>query len=167
MVLNGVRVFALVRTLLFASVFIAGVLVYFPWWLGVFRWPDAWEPRWQLLGFVPLTLGSLLGLRCLLAFAWTGRGTPAPFDPPRRLVVEGLYRHVRNPMYWGAFLILAGQWMLFGRRWDGGVYVLCFAALAHLFVRFHEEPSLRRRFGAEYDNYCRMVPRWLPRLRPW
>ena len=157
------QVFALLRTLVFAAFFIAGVLVYLPWAIGVFRWPDDEVLNWRLFGVLPLLAGICVGLHCVFAFAWIGRGTPAPFDPPRRLVVRGLYRYVRNPMYWGAFLILAGQWVLFGGGWPAAVFTAVFAACSHLFVCFYEEPALRRRFGADYDEYSRAVPRWIPR----
>lgn len=161
------RVSALARTLIFASLFIAVVLVGLPWALGVFRWASGRRGYWEWLGIVPLFLGAWLGLYCAFAFAWTGRGTPAPFDPPRTLVIQGVYRYTCNPMYWGAFLILIGQWALFGAAWTALVYVACFVTLAHLLVYFHEEPSLRKKFGQDYVDYCRNVPRWLPRLKPW
>lgn len=164
---RAAQIFALLRTLVFASLFIAGVLIYLPWAIGIFRWPRSWELGWEFLGLVPLLCGAYLALRCIIAFAWIGQGTPAPFDPPRTLVVEGVYRYVRNPMYWGAFLILLGQWALFGVGWAPVAYIAGFAGLAHLFVRYYEEPTLRGKFGADYDDYCRNVPRWLPRLRPW
>ncbi len=161
------QISAVIRTLIFASIFIAGVLVYLPWGIGIFRWQRPLQARWEFFGIVVLLLGAYLGLQCVLAFAWTGYGTPAPFDPPRTLVIKGLYRHVRNPMYWGALLILAGQWFLFGIGWATIIYIACFVLLAHLFVCFYEEPTLRHKFGADYDDYCRSVPRWIPRLKPW
>ncbi|HUH98116.1 MAG TPA: isoprenylcysteine carboxylmethyltransferase family protein [Anaerolineales bacterium] len=161
------QVFALVRTVIFASLFIAGVLIYLPWAIGIFRWVSSPQPDWRFLGIVPLVCGACLSLYCIFAFAWTGLGTPAPFDPPRTLVIKGLYRYVRNPMYWGAFLILVGQWALFGVGWNTVIYIACFAGLTHLFVYFYEEPTLRQKFNRDYSDYCRNVPRWLPRLKPW
>ena len=155
------QIFALARTLIFASLFIAGVLVYLPWAIGIFRRPPSSQPRWELFSFVPLVFGACLGLYCIFAFAWTGRGTPAPFDPPRALVIGGVYRYVRNPMYWGAFLILVGQWALFGVGWGTVIYIACFVVLTHLFVRLYEEPALQENFGDDYYDYCRNVPRWL------
>lgn len=159
------QIFALARTLIFASLFIAGVLVYLPWAIGVFRRAPGPQPGWELFGIVPLVFGGCLGLYCMFAFAWRGRGTPAPFDPPRALVIQGIYRYVRNPMYWAAFLILVGQGILFGVGWPTVIYIACFAVLTHLFVRFYEEPTLQEKFGDHYDEYCRKVPRWLPRLK--
>jgi protein-S-isoprenylcysteine O-methyltransferase Ste14 len=160
-----IQSYALARTLVFALLFIAGVLIYLPWALGVYDWTSGSRLHWKYLGIVPLAFGAYLGIHCVFAFAWRGHGTPAPFDPPRNLVIEGGYRHVRNPMYWGAFLILTGQGILFGVGWPTAVYIVCFIAATHLFVRFYEEPVLHRKFGNSYDDYCRHVPRWLPRLK--
>jgi protein-S-isoprenylcysteine O-methyltransferase Ste14 len=92
-------------------------------------------------------------------------GTPAPVKPPEKLVANGLYRHVRNPMYVAVFIIIIGQALLFG-----DAALLPYAAIIwtafHLFVIFYEEPNLRRRFGADYELYCSRVPRWLPRIFP-
>ena len=103
-----------------------------------------------------------LALWCVLTFALVGRGTPAPFDPPRRLVVRGPYRFVRNPMYIGAAIALAGA-ALFYRSLPLLGYLALFLLVTHLFVCVYEEPTLRRAFGAEYEAYCRRVRRWWPR----
>jgi protein-S-isoprenylcysteine O-methyltransferase Ste14 len=118
-------------------------------------------------------LGMLL-LACGLGFAvWTvrlfvqvGRGTPAPWDPPQRLVVEGPYRHVRNPMISSALMMLAGEALLLG-SWPIAVWLLVFFAGNALYFPLVEEKGLRQRFGAAYDHYAENVPRWLPRLTPW
>jgi len=96
--------------------------------------------------------------------AFVGKGTPAPFDPPRRLVVRGPYRFVRNPMYIGAALALAGAALFYG-SWPLLGYMGLFLLITHLFVRLYEEPVLRRLFGTEYEEYCRVVRRWRPSLR--
>ncbi len=98
---------------------------------------------------------------CILTFALLGRGTPAPFDPPRRLVVRGPYRYVRNPMYLGAGLALAGAALFYetGVLW---AYAGGFLVLTHLLVVLYEEPTLRRTFGEDYETYCRQVRRWWP-----
>ena len=110
------------------------------------------------------------GLACLLEsfarFTVVGRGTPAPLAQTEVLVVSGLYRFVRNPMYVCVLVVIAGQALLFGQPWlfaYAGVVLIVF----HLFVRFYEEPQLRRRFGKAYVDYCLHVGRWRPRLRPW
>jgi protein-S-isoprenylcysteine O-methyltransferase Ste14 len=160
-----VRLLAMLRTAAFVFLFVAAVLVYLPWGLGIYRLPP--HRGWYAAGFLPLMAGAYIVLRCAFAFAWRGRGTPAPFDAPRELVVEGLYRYVRNPMYWGAFLLLIGQWMLFGWGWGGGLYLAIFAACVHVFVLIYEEPTLRGKFGKSYEDYCANVPRWIPRRTPW
>jgi protein-S-isoprenylcysteine O-methyltransferase Ste14 len=113
-------------------------------------------------------LSGLAGMLFLLWSCWEfvfrGRGTPAPIDPPKVLVAEGLYRFVRNPMYLGALLILLGHVLWF----QSLRLLMCVAAITaafHLFVVFYEEPFLRRNFGSSYEDYCKRVPRWIPRVR--
>lgn len=119
-----------------------------------------------LLGAALIGLGFALWLWTVRLFARIGKGTLAPWDPPRRLVVEGPYRHVRNPMIAGVLAVLAGEAALFGSLplliWFG----LFFAANVIGF-QVYEEPRLERRFGEEYRTYKRNVPRWLPRRTPW
>ncbi len=121
---------------------------------------------WRLLGILPLATGGLALLWCNWAFVVRGRGTAAPYDPPRKLVVQGLYRYVRNPMYVSAVLIVLGIGL-----WTGAAslfgYSLLLALSYHLFVRYYEEPHLRRVFGQSYGEYCAGVPRWWPRITPW
>jgi len=125
-------------------------------------------------GWLPFRfLGGLLicaGLPALLdsfaRFAVQGWGTPAPVFPTKHLVVTGLYRFVRNPMYVAVVSVILGQGLLFGnvRILEYGVVVwLAF----HLFVLAYEEPTLRATFGREYEQFCAGVPRWIPRLHPW
>ena len=113
-------------------------------------------------------LGFSVALRCVWDFGWVGRGTPATVAPPQRLVVVGFYRYVRNPMYLGFATGWIGLWILFGRPDPRVIAAVAVAALGvHLFVVFYEEPTLRKKFGANYEEYCRNVRRWWPRLRPW
>jgi len=113
-------------------------------------------------------LGFSVALRCVWDFGRTGHGTPAPFVPPQRLVVVGFYRYVRNPMYVGFFAGWVGLWIVFGRaNRTALVVVLIATAAVVLFVKFYEEPTLRRMFGADYEEYCRNVPRWIPRMHAW
>jgi protein-S-isoprenylcysteine O-methyltransferase Ste14 len=116
----------------------------------------------RILGVVLLTAGAALVVETTARFAFQGRGTPAPWAPPERFVVRGSYRLVRNPMYVGVLALILGQGLLLGRE-----ILFAWAALAwlffHLFVVIEEEPGLRRRFGAAYEEYCRRVGRWLPR----
>jgi protein-S-isoprenylcysteine O-methyltransferase Ste14 len=117
----------------------------------------------QLIGLVVGAAGAALALWCVLTFAFLGRGTPAPFDPPRRLVVRGPYRRVRNPMYLGAAVAL-GAAALFYQSLALLAFAAGFLLVTHLFVIGYEEPTLRRMFGAEYEAYCRTVWRWRPKL---
>lgn len=133
-----------------------------------------WEMAPPLLGLTALrpvgAFLALLGLAGLAESFWRfaihGRGTPAPVMPPTRLVVTGLYRYVRNPMYVAVLAIVVGQALFFGRRG-----LLAYAALVwatvHVWVLGYEEPALRARFGADYAAYGAAVRRWWPRLRPW
>ena len=155
--------FVLIRTITYASLFIGFVLVYLPArllaWSGIIRpaamgWP-------QIAGLVVCAAGAAIALSCVFAFAFIGKGTPAPFDPPRRLVVRGPYRVVRNPMYIGASLAVAGA-ALFYESAALAAFVAGFWLVTHLFVVIYEEPTLRRIFGPEYLEYCRHVHRWLP-----
>ena len=138
-----------------------------PGWLGFEVAPVA-EAPWRWIGAVPSVLGFSVALRCVWDFGRTGRGTPAPFVPPQRLVVVGFYRYVRNPMYVGFFAGWIGLWVVFGRvnRSTLVVAIVAIAAVV-LFVKFYEEPTLRKMFGADYDEYCGNVPRWIPRIRAW
>ena len=136
-----------------------------PGWLG-FRVATAGASRWRWLAAVPSVLGFAVALRCVWDFGWTGRGTPAPVAPPQRLVVVGFYRYVRNPMYVGFAAGWIGLWVVFGHANPMAIAVALAVAVAiHLFVVFYEEPTLRKKFGADYDDYCRYVGRWRPRLR--
>ena len=138
-----------------------------PRWLG-FRVETAGAARWRWLAAVPSVLGFAVALRCVWDFGWTGRGTPAPVAPPKRLVVVGFYRHVRNPMYVGFAAGWIGLWVVFGHASAVAITAVAAVALAvHLFVVFYEEPTLRKKFGAEYEEYCRNVGRWRPRVRGW
>ena len=115
----------------------------------------------QVVAMILGAAGAALALWCIGTFALVGKGTPAPFDPPRRLVVRGPYRMVRNPMYLGAGLALASA-ALFYQSAPIAAYAALFWLATHLFVVAYEEPTLRRTFGAEYEEYCRRVRRWWP-----
>jgi len=114
-----------------------------------------------LFGIVPIAVGAAVYFWCAWDFATAGRGTPAPIDPPKFLVARGLYRVVRNPMYVGILLILMGESLVFESftvlRYAVGVWFFFY-----LFVVLYEEPELRRKFGASYEEYRASVPRWIP-----
>jgi len=154
----------LFRAVVYATVFISLVLVFLPArileWSGVSTIPGFGVQ--QAVGAIVVLLGATVAIWCVLTFALIGRGTPAPFDPPRRLVVRGPYRYVRNPMYIGAAMALSGA-ALFYRSLPMLAYLIAFLLLTHAFVRMYEEPTLRRMFGLEYERYCEAVRRWLPR----
>lgn len=115
-------------------------------------------------GGLLVVAGVALYLMCAFwGFALRGKGTPAPFDPPTKLVVEGPYRVVRNPMYWSVALVMLGGALAF-RSTPLAEIGCVFFACAVLFVMAYEEPLLRQKFGAEYEAYCRQVPRWIPRF---
>ena len=120
----------------------------------------------QAGGLALLVLGLTLFVASLRRFATEGRGTLAPWDPPRELVVVGPYRYVRNPMISGVLLVLAGEALVLRSRahllWAG-----TFMVINALYIPLLEEPALERRFGERYRVYCRHVPRLLPRIRPW
>jgi protein-S-isoprenylcysteine O-methyltransferase Ste14 len=123
---------------------------------------------WRWVAAVPSVLGFAVALRCIWDFGRTGHGTPAPMAPPKRLVVVGFYRYVRNPMYVGFFAGWVGLWIVFGRATITAALIATSAVIAvGLFVRIYEEPTLERLFGADYDEYRRNVPRWIPRVTPW
>jgi protein-S-isoprenylcysteine O-methyltransferase Ste14 len=156
-------VFVLARAVTYAALFIGLLLIYLPArllaWSGVVRPAAIGAP--QVAGMAIGAAGAALALWCILTFAFIGRGTPAPFDPPRRLVMQGPYRFLRNPMYLGAGLALAGA-ALFYQSLPLLGYAGLFFLASHLFVLGYEEPTLRRTFGPEYEAYCRQVRRWWP-----
>jgi protein-S-isoprenylcysteine O-methyltransferase Ste14 len=117
------------------------------------------------LGVLLIACGAAIYFWCLWHFTVTGRGTPAPIDPPKVLVAKGLYRYVRNPMYIGVASAIGGQAILFRSR-AVGIYLFWAFVTINLFVLFYEEPVLRGKFGEAYEKYCEQVPRWIPRLWP-
>jgi protein-S-isoprenylcysteine O-methyltransferase Ste14 len=144
-------------------VFLGGPTIvagFFPWLIT--KWHADEQPlALRILGVVLLALGAALVLETTTRFALQGRGTPAPWAPPERFVVRGSYRVMRNPMYVGVIALIVGQALLLGREilfaWAVAAWLFF-----HLFVLLEEEPALRRRFGAEYEDYCARVARWLP-----
>ncbi|HZM15035.1 MAG TPA: isoprenylcysteine carboxylmethyltransferase family protein [Candidatus Krumholzibacteria bacterium] len=138
---------------------------YVPWrFFGLSRLRfDGTQPA-QVLGLLCLGLGAALLAACILEFARSGRGTLSPLDPPRQLVVRGLYRYVRNPMYLSVTTIVLGE-VVWSRSWALATYWVIWFAVVNLFVIGYEEPNLRQRFGASYEAYTQHVGRWMPKFR--
>ena len=159
--------FLLIRAITWVSLFVGFLLVFLP--ARVLAWsaivPPASIGAAQVCGAIVAASGALLALWCIATFIVIGRGTPAPFDPPQRLVVAGPYRLVRNPMYIGGALALAGA-ALFYESWWLLAYCAAFVLVTHLFVVVYEEPTLRSNFGASYEHYCEQVRRWWPTRQP-
>jgi protein-S-isoprenylcysteine O-methyltransferase Ste14 len=161
------RLTAILGSIVFFFVAPGTVAGLVPWWIS------GWRVRAEFPGLIALqAVGGVVGLAGLTIvvdsfarFALVGRGTPAPVAPPRRLVVTGLYRHVRNPMYVGVLAMIVGEAALFA---DARLvaYALVVWAGFHTFVLAYEEPALRRAFPDDYAAYTAVVPRWIPRLRP-
>ena len=142
---------------------VAGLL---PW--SITRWRVAGPPPWPVRAFgVGLVVaGGLVLVSAFARFVAEGLGTPAPVAPTERLVVGGLYRYVRNPMYLAVLTAIVGQALILGRvalMAYGAVVAVAFV----VFVRLYEEPTLHQTFGDAYETYRRAVPAWLSRLRPW
>jgi protein-S-isoprenylcysteine O-methyltransferase Ste14 len=162
------RLLAILGSVIFLLIAPVTVVGWIPYWIG----------RWQMqLDFGDFTILRVVGVVLILAgvpvlldsfarFAIQGLGTPAPVFPTRNLVVQGLYRYVRNPMYVALLLVVTGQALFFGN-----LHLLEYGAIVwlftHLFVVLYEEPKLRATFDDEYKTFCAHVPRWIPRLRPW
>ena len=118
-----------------------------------------------LVALALLVTGGVIYAWCVWEFAAFGRGTPAPIDAPKKLVVRGLYRYTRNPIYVGVLTVILG-WTVMFRAMNLLIYAFCVAICFHLFVVFYEERRLRGQFGSEYDDYCAKVGRWLPARKP-
>ena len=150
------------RALVWSALFVGIVAVYIPTMYFALTPSRAWiaTPA-GVVGLLGIVAGGLVMVACVAEFATRGRGTPAPIDPPRQLVVRGPYRFVRNPMYLGMVLVLLGELSLaFSRGFAG--YIAGWFACMHLLVVLYEEPTLRRKFGVDYERYTREVGRWWP-----
>jgi protein-S-isoprenylcysteine O-methyltransferase Ste14 len=151
--------------LLLAPGVVAGVL---PWWISRWQIGPAWLgiSAFRVLGAALTIAGVPVLLDSFARFALQGLGTPAPVFPTQHLVVTGLYRYVRNPMYVGVIAVIVGQALLFGNL-QVLEYAAAVGAAFCLFVMGYEEPKLRKTFGDEYLEFCRNVPRWVPRMTAW
>lgn len=155
------RFFLAIKVLLFTVLVPGAVTLFFPYRLlsnPYINWQST-HMALNIAALIFMLMGAAIYFRCAWDFAIQGLGTPAPIDPPKQLVIIGLYRRTRNPMYQGVILLLLAECLLFS---DQGLllYVGSIALTFHLFVVFYEEPALRSRFGKSYSDYCLQVPRW-------
>jgi protein-S-isoprenylcysteine O-methyltransferase Ste14 len=161
------RVVAIFGTALFFAIAPGTVAGLVPWWISRWRFGtlSSWWLPLQVVGGLLVVAGTLVLLDSFARFAIKGLGTPAPVFPTRHLVIGGLYRYVRNPMYVAVVAVIIGQGLILVNT-----RLLAYAALVwlafHLFVVAYEEPTLQASFGPEYRSFCNRVPRWIPRLRP-
>jgi protein-S-isoprenylcysteine O-methyltransferase Ste14 len=155
----------LIRALVYATFFVGVLLVLIP--SRVLSIAGIESPKGfglqQGFGVAVVLTGAALGLWCILSFVFIGKGTQAPFDAPRQLVIRGPYRVIRNPMYLGATATLAGAALYYGST-ALSIYAIAFWVATHCGVIFLEEPDLTRTFGNEYEAYRSRVGRWFPRL---
>jgi protein-S-isoprenylcysteine O-methyltransferase Ste14 len=128
------------------------------------RGPQLETDIFAYLAFPLWLIGAVILLWSFWNFLAQGRGTPAPIDPPKEMVATGFYRYVRNPMYVGVLAIIVGHFLWFG-HWNLLIYAMIVFLAFHTFVTYYEEPTLKRKFGAAYEDYLRKVPRWIPRFR--
>jgi protein-S-isoprenylcysteine O-methyltransferase Ste14 len=162
------RILAILGSAVFLVIAPGIVVGYLPW--RICRWhveaPLLGLFSFQVVGVLLIAAGLLVLLDSFARFAVQGLGTPAPIFPTRHLVVSGLFRYVRNPMYVAVVSLIFGQGMFFGsvRILEYGIVVW---VGFYLFVLLYEEPTLRKSYGLEYEEFCANVPRWIPRFRPW
>jgi protein-S-isoprenylcysteine O-methyltransferase Ste14 len=163
---SGTTVIILARALVWATLFVGFGLVFLPARIlgmtGII--PPVRLGLFQFGGIVVVSAGGVLVVSSIVAFAFVGKGTAAPFDPPRRLVTAGPFRYVRNPIYIGALFSLLGA-ATFYQSAGLVAYGVVLALGFHILVLIYEEPTLRRQFGTEYAAYCDRVARWLPKIR--
>jgi protein-S-isoprenylcysteine O-methyltransferase Ste14 len=161
---RSVTPWLVLRTILWSAAFAGTFLVYIPWaYYGAWRSPLTLDDPRMLTGLLVIALGAALVLACIVNFARHGRGTPAPMDAPRELVVHGPYRYVRNPMYLGGALAMLGE-LVRVPSWAFAGYIAFWFMAVGLLVLTYEEPTLRAKFGESYERYTREVPRWIPRF---
>ena len=151
-----------IKNLVFTMIVPGSAAVYVPW-LMVGDQPIGW-PAWWAVSSALFVAGGAIYLWCVWDFATLGRGTPAPIDAPKTLIVRGLYRYTRNPMYVGVLTVIFG-WAALFQSLTLLIYGLCVGGCFHLFVVLYEEPHLQKSFGDSYDEYRSQVGRWLPRFR--
>jgi protein-S-isoprenylcysteine O-methyltransferase Ste14 len=162
------RIFAILGSAIFLVIAPGTIAGYVPWRISGWHLaaPLLGSSSLRLVGVLLIVAGASVLLDSFVRFALQGLGTPAPIFPTYHLVVSGLYRYVRNPMYVAVMSLILGQGLFFG-----SVRVLEYGFAVwvgfHLFVLIYEEPTLRKSYGPEYVEFCANVPRWIPHLRPW
>lgn len=156
---------AAIGSSLFMAVAPGTVAALVPWWLTGWH-GNGWWPPARVIGGAMVLGGGVVLVQAFASFVVEGLGTPAPVAPTEHLVVGGLYRYVRNPMYLAVVAVILGQALIFGRL-VLVVYAVLVGALMWAFATWYEEPALTRQFGEEYQRYRSAVPGWWPRLRPW
>ena len=156
----------LLRSIFFTFLFPGTVTVLIPYWLISSKGTGTFSnyPPTRYLGLPLIVIGAAGLPWCIWEFFSEGRGTLAPIDPPKYLVVRGPYRYVRNPMYVSVAMILTGEAILF-MSLAVLIEAIILISVVHLFVTYYEEPALRRRFGESYTRYSQTVGRWIPRYR--
>jgi protein-S-isoprenylcysteine O-methyltransferase Ste14 len=154
------------KLLFFLLIGPGSVIFYIPYFLLFYSGPPdlITAENLQFIGILPILAGFLVSLKCFFDFIFTGQGTPVPIDPPKKLVVSGLYRLSRNPMYIGILIILFGEAILFRSLILIGYTVIVFC-LFQIFIVGFEEPFLNEKFGKKYNDYCNVVPRWIAHLK--
>jgi len=162
------RAFAVLGSAFFLVLAPGTVAGLVPWWISGWRFESApiWWVLLRVVGGGLVAVGTVILLDSFARFALKGLGTPAPVFPTRYLVVTGLYRYVRNPMYVAVVAVIAGQGLLFANGRVLGYGALVWLGF-HVFVVAYEEPTLRGTFGVQYEEFCRCVSRWVPRVSPW
>ena len=158
----------ILKNAIFTVLVPGSVVLWLPWWilsLDPTHLSRQLPGGWHLLGPLLIVVGLAIYIACVSDFMTIGGGTPAPIDPPRRLVMLGLYRYVRNPMYVGVGTVHAGE-VVFTTAPLLASYTALVWLIWHLFVLFYEEPKLEQLFGDEYRAYRARVPRWVPRWVP-
>jgi len=154
------------RSVFFTILQPGAVTILIPYWLVSSTGGEVLkdQPAIRFSGVPLIVMGAIGLLWCIWSFFSSGRGTISPIDPPKHLVVRGLYRYVRNPMYLAVLIILVGEAIFFGSL-RILIEAVVFLVLANLFVAFYEELVLKRQFGQSYEEYKQKVGRWIPRLR--
>jgi protein-S-isoprenylcysteine O-methyltransferase Ste14 len=160
------RAAALLGSAIFLLIAPGTLAVYLPWYFTHWQFAPPLFPAARALGAILIVAGLPILLDSFARFALQGLGTPAPVMPPKHLVVTGLYRHVRNPMYVAVTALIVGQGLLFGSVALLGYGAIVWAGF-FLFVLAYEEPALDTQFGDEYERYRANVRRWVPRIKPW